>query len=169
MTAAHHLSEAEACLNQLGEQDDDSSVERSLLGRSLAHSALSIARNLETVAARWAPPADPADVVEAEILDGNPLHTAAALLEQIAIGDDGEQRERTIARLMLGPQAQARLPADPARRRGAVRLRRHGRDHLHRHRVAGHGRHAPPAVPALTCPLAAATHSRRPARHGGDG
>jgi hypothetical protein len=98
MTAAHHISEAEACLGQLGEQEDDSSVERSLLGRSIAHSMLSIARNLETVAARWA---DPADVVEAEIVDGDPLHTAAALLEQIAIGDEGEPRERTIARLVL--------------------------------------------------------------------
>lgn len=96
-----HISEAEACLAQLGEQEDDSSVERSLLGRSMAHSLLSIARNLETVAARWAPTIDPADVVEADILDGDPLHTAAALLEQIAIGDEGEQRERTIARLVL--------------------------------------------------------------------
>jgi hypothetical protein len=33
--------------------------------------------------------------------DPNRLHDAAALLEVWAIGDEGEQRERTIARLML--------------------------------------------------------------------
>jgi hypothetical protein len=75
--AGGHLSEAEACLGQLGEQEDDSSVERSLLGRSIAHSVLSIARNMETVAARGSEPlADSALHVAAYV-----LATAADLLD----------------------------------------------------------------------------------------
>lgn len=107
MTAQRHLAEAETCLHLVGQAASDDEEERSLLSRATAHALVAQAHYLREIGdqldrfPRPAPPADPDDVVEAEILDGFPLHTAAALLEGAAIGDEGEQRERTIARLML--------------------------------------------------------------------
>lgn len=107
MTAAHHLSEAETCLRLLEQSGVDDPEERSLLARATAHAAIAQALYLREIGdqldrfPRTPTPADPADVVEAEVVDANPLHTAAVLLEWAAIGDEGDQRERTIARLML--------------------------------------------------------------------
>lgn len=102
MNAAEHKAEAERLAEMAGDYPstgDDYAHEHYLLAKAQVHATLATLPDPAPVD----PPADP--------LWDAPLYKAAALLGRVAIGDEGQQRERTIAYLMLG---QARHAADIA-------------------------------------------------------